>query len=341
MKRIDYKGLLALIIAVLMLLCAGCSNGVIKEDSVHEDLPPIDPEAGIAKDIRAKLYYRLSDEAYLVGVSASITVYAGEQEERAMIRALMEGTPPLSGNISSVIPEGTEIVDVALEGGILYVTLSSDFFTTSIVDEAVSDGSRLLDGGFITASEYEARVDAARQEMYLTRRLAAQSIVNTITANDSDVRVQLLFEINGTATRVNRTELGLEAYGSGSNDLVEPMSFDESDVITASAVVECVLEHIRSGEYDKAYPLIAEVEQGRAQKPDYASFETRMAELNKIISFTVRSEKAATNGTEMAVTLDITTEGESARRLTLTLKSEGSIYKLGYESLINMLGGEL
>lgn len=65
---------------------------MIKEDSVHEDLPDIDPEAGIAKDMRAKLYYRLTDEAYLVGVTATITVYAGEREERAMIRTLMEGT---------------------------------------------------------------------------------------------------------------------------------------------------------------------------------------------------------------------------------------------------------
>ena len=80
--------LTALLTAALMLLLTlcGCSRGMIKEDSVHEDLPDIDPEAGIAKDMRAKLYYRLTDEAYLVGVTATITVYAGEREERAMIR---------------------------------------------------------------------------------------------------------------------------------------------------------------------------------------------------------------------------------------------------------------
>ena len=112
--------LTALLTAALMLLLTlcGCSRGMIREDSVHEDLPDIDPEAGIAKDMRAKLYYRLTDEAYLVGVTATITVYAGEREERAMIRTLMEGTPPLSGNISAVIPAGTEIVDVSLEGSI-------------------------------------------------------------------------------------------------------------------------------------------------------------------------------------------------------------------------------
>ena len=222
--------LTALLTAALMLLLTlcGCSRGMIREDSVHEDLPDIDPEAGIAKDMRAKLYYRLTDEAYLVGVTATITVYAGEREERAMIRTLMEGTPPLSGNISAVIPAGTEIVDVSLEGAILYVTLSAEFFNTDIVDEAIADGSRLMENGLLSRAEYEARVENAREEMYLARRLAAQSIVNTITANRPDVSVQLLFELNGSAARVRRTELGLETFGGGSHDLLEPMEFDDS-----------------------------------------------------------------------------------------------------------------
>ena len=52
----------------------------------------------------------------------------------------------------------------------------------------------------------------------IARRLAAQSIVNTITANRPDVSVQLLFELNGSAARVRRTELGLETFGGGSHD---------------------------------------------------------------------------------------------------------------------------
>ena len=43
------------------------------------------------------------------------------------------------------------------------------------------------------------RVQAAKKELYLSRRLAVESIVNTITANNPDVKVQLLFELEGTA----------------------------------------------------------------------------------------------------------------------------------------------
>lgn len=343
MVRIDNIIKRIALLCALLLLCtaAGCSGGAIKEDSVHEDLPQIDPEAGVAKDISAKLFYRLTDEAYLVGVTASVTVYAGEREERAMIRALMEGTPPLSGNISAIIPQGTQIIDVTLEGGILYITLSSEFFNTDTLDKAIADGSRLLDSGLISSAEYEKSVEAARNEMYLTRQLAAQSIINTITANDPGISVQLLFELNGTAARVSRTELGYEPFGSGSNDLIEPMEYDAARVVTASAVVELLLGHIQANEYDKAYPLIAELEQGRAQKPDYASFETGMAALGKIKNYDVRSEAPDKSGLGMLVTVNITMEGGAMRRHTITLKSEGSIYKVGYETLITMLGGEI
>ncbi len=43
--------LTALLTAALMLLLTlcGCSRGMIKEDSVHEDLPDIDPEAALQR----------------------------------------------------------------------------------------------------------------------------------------------------------------------------------------------------------------------------------------------------------------------------------------------------
>ena len=153
--------------------------------------------------------------------------------------------------------------------------------------------------------------------------------------------VQLLFELNGSAARVRRTELGLETFGSGSHDLLEPMGFDDSYVITAPGVVACLLEHIQNGEYDKAYPLIAELEQGGAQKPDYASFETYMASLAKIKSFSVREQTQNKDSSSILVTVEITLDNDQGvRRYQLTLKSEGSIYKPGYKSLINMLGGD-
>ena len=341
MKGWRYMVIVAALLALLML--CGCSRSMIKEDSVHEDLPDIDPEAGVAKEVQAKLYYRLTDEEYLVGVSASVTVYAGEREEKAMIRSLIEGTPPLSGNISAVVPKNTEIIDVMLEGAIMYVTLSESFFDTSVMDKAVSDVSRLMENSMITKNEYELRVQAAKKELYLSRRLAVESIVNTITANNPDVKVQLLFELEGTAARVSRTELGLEGYGGSSHDLLEPMEFVGDCVITPTAIADCVLGHMQRGEYDKAYPLIAELEQGGAQKPDYASFETEAAALDRIRSYSIKGERAGEESGAIIVTAEITkadaAAGQRGQRHALSLKPEGSIYKVGYTSLLSALGG--
>ena len=75
--------------------------------------------------------------------------------------------------------------------------------------------------------------------------------------------------------------------------------------------------------------------------PDYASFETYMASLAKIKSFSVREQTQNKDSSSILVTVEITLDNDQGvRRYQLTLKSEGSIYKPGYKSLINMLGGD-
>ena len=134
------------------------------EDSVLENLPAIDPEAGVAREVQVKLYYRLTDEAYLVGVASTVTLPASERIEKAMIRKLLSGVPPLTNNVSEVIPGETKILDVSLEGGILYITLSGEFFDTSILDEAKRENAGYLESGFLTRQEYDVRVAAAEDE---------------------------------------------------------------------------------------------------------------------------------------------------------------------------------
>ena len=64
-----------------------------------------------------------------------------------------------------------------------------------------------------------------------------------------------------------------------------------------------------------------------------------MASLAKIKSFSVREQTQNKDSSSILVTVEITLD-QGVRRYQLTLKSEGSIYKPGYKSLINMLGGD-
>ncbi len=343
------RALFALV--ALMLLCGalcGCDaigNGVIKENPGEEHIPDVDPQAGVARDMKVKLFYRLTDEPYLVGVTGTVTVLSGERPEKAIVRALIAGTPPLSNNISPLFPDGTAVADAALDGAILYVTLSGDFFSTTLVDEAVADGTRLLNSSLIGRAEYEKRVDAAREEMFQRRRLAVASIANSVADYNPGARVQLLFERGGAAVRVTRAELGLEGHSQNGNDLLEPIGPDDTLLATPEIVTECALKRISRGEYEKAYDLVAETESGGAQKPDYANFETELAAFGTLTAYTVKGSAISEDNAYAYVTVDVLVRESGSgrdrrqRNVSLTLKNEGNIYKIGYRSLIAILGG--
>lgn len=79
------KTLLAALLAALLLFpgCSGIKS--IREDSVRENLPQIDPEAGTARDFTTTMYYWLSNEPYLVPIRHSVTVGSNETPEDAIV----------------------------------------------------------------------------------------------------------------------------------------------------------------------------------------------------------------------------------------------------------------
>jgi hypothetical protein len=343
-KRGILPKLLALLLALALQGCTLLPGASIREDSVREDLPAIDPEAGVEREIQVKLYYRLTDEAYLVGVRSSLTVFSNERAEKAMVRALLSGIPPLTNNISEVIPQNTKIVDVSLDGGILYITLSNDFFDTSVVEKAQDENKQYVDSGFITQEEYDARVAAARREMYLCRELAVCAIVNTITEYDPSIRVQLLFDVDGSGegARIAREELGLPPNQEANSDLLEPMSYVADVVVSPLTLVKCALDRMMGGEYEKAYVLFAETESGGMQKPTYANFETELLTLGRITAYTLYSYTVSedTGQAEVRADLEITNavgDTVTLRDVAIALKSEGNLYKLGYYAFKQLL----
>lgn len=347
--RIDLRLALLVLLALLALAlsCFAFMPGQsIKEDGVREDLPAIDPGAGVARELQVKLFYRLTNEAYLVGVTSTLSVLSSERPEKAMVRELLLGVPPLANNVSEVIPANTKIVEVSLEGGILYITLSEGFFDTAIVDAAEREGRRSLDAGFINQQEYEARVEAAKQEMMLCRRLAVCSIVNSVTSSDPDVRVHLLFDLDGDGAgeRVARGELGFEPNLEANSDLLEPMEYDADAVISPLTLVKCALDHMMAGENEMAYVLFAETESGGMQKPTYANFETEMLTLGRITGYTLYSYVVDEGHAQASVRADLEFTDASGVTRTLAgadiaLRGEGNLYKLGYYAFKALMEG--
>lgn len=337
MKHKGYFRVAALLLCGCFLLC-GCGSRVIAEDAYQDGLPLLDPEDGVAKDESVVLYYRLAGEAYLVPVTRNVSVRANERTETAIIRTLLEGVPQqsLSSNVSGVFPAGTGIVEVSLDSGILYITLSAEFLDDSAV-EAVRRAAS-------TFGANEEALRRAEDEMYLTRRLGVYSLVNTLTGYAKEgVRVQILVdaEDKGTGERLPVRDLGLTGREGAGSDLVEPLDFDPDIIVTPERIVGCMLTRMVSGEFEMAYVLFMEAAVGGVQKPTYANFENEMLGLGNVTGFEILSADEAGDGTaSVCVDLDFRTAAGEQRRIEnaqITLRKEGDLYKIGYGSFKSIL----
>lgn len=328
---------LALMLAVCLLL-SGCGTSVIAEDRVQDGLPLLDPEDGVAKDISVELYYRLTGEAYLVPITRNVSVRANERAETAIVRTLLEGVPQqfLSANVSAIFPAGTNIVEVSLDSGILYITLSKEFLDESIV-ESVRRAGNLF-------GSYEAALKRAEEEMYLTRRLGVYSLVNTLAGYvENKMRVQILVDTQGTGkgTRLPVSVLGLERLEGAASDLIEPLEYEPNVVVSPARTVGCMLSRMQSGEYEMAYVLFMDAAVDGVQKPTYANFETEMLGLGKITGYEITGWSESSDGTAtVTVELDFTSADGVATRIenvSLFLKREGDLHKIGYGSFKTIL----
>lgn len=338
----------------ILLLCfcmvlSGCAIGGIRQNPTDMDLPQIDPEDGVSRDVTVTLYYRLTNENYLVGITRSISVRANERVEKAMIRALLGGVPlqALSKNVSPLFPENTSIVDVTVVGGIMYVTLSTEFLDTSVYDEKRAAADFSFSSNTIGQETHDLMVQEAYNELLLTRKLAVYSLVNTITQLSSGIRVQVQVDTTGIGSgdRIKLSDLGLSAGEDADSQLLEPMRFVEDYVVTPGIIAECVLTRLVNGEYELAYPLFSEDDGSGIQKPQYANFETDMLSLGSLESFTVHGFSLGEDEAYARIRADLKflyANGEvvELKNSTLRLKREGDLYKLGYGTLLDVLKGQ-
>ncbi|MDR0840518.1 MAG: GerMN domain-containing protein [Christensenellaceae bacterium] len=334
---------LALLCALLML--SGCASmGMIEEDRVRDDLPVLDPEDGVEKDVRVVLYYRLNGEKYLVGIQRNISVRANERTEMAIIRTLLAGVPQqsLSGNVSALFPAGVEMEDATLDSGILYITLSTEFLDDSMVEAVRKAGAQLASQSEEYRAEYEAAIQRAQDEVYLSRALGVYSLVNTLTGYSPDIRVQFLVDVdgNGIGTRFPRSVLGMPPIEGAENELLEPLRFTDEVVVTPERVAECALTRMAGDELEMAYGLFMESDSGGEQRPTYSNFETEMLSLGNLRAFTITGSLAQEDAVTVYATLEYFTAAGEVRHIEdaqLLLKREGDLYKISYGSFKSLL----
>jgi hypothetical protein len=304
--------------ALFVLSAAACVSGGISEDPVYEAYPPLDPEDGIEREVSTDLYFRLTGEPYLVKVTRNISVRANESRENAVLRALLEGPPPLSDGVSAVFPSYARVVSVHPDGGILYVTMSREFMETN-------------------------KNAASRKEMDEDLRLSVYALVNSLSALGSTNRIQILIDLDnsGTGSRVQRAMLGLHSENQAASQLLEPLGFNEDIVTDAGKVADLALRHLNNGEYEQAYLLFSQMESGGFERPSYASFETELKSLGTLTDYSIISFGPAEGSADFTATADIKftySDGsvKTVQGAALDLYREGDLIKVGYNSLLRL-----
>lgn len=308
---------IAALIMALCLLLAGCSVRLVSEDGADSSLPAIDPQAGRGYAYSAVIYYRLLDEPVVIATTQQVTMRVNEQIQIAVLRQLIENT---SGDelLISPFPEGTSVISVSEEGNIFYVTLNKNFLNAYSADQNDDNGA-------------------------LTKRLAVYTIVNTMLGDHRDARVQLLVDKDNSGSGIRLT-MGEAGFTDAQNpdQLLEPLSYSEDYVATPTKLVDLVMVHIEEQNFEEAYPLFAESESGGNQLPSYAQVETELLSKGIVMSHTLLSEQVSSDGLSAEVKLEVEVasyddNAVNAKTGTITLVREGQVYKIGYQSLLELL----
>lgn len=340
--------LIILIVCALMVLAtaSGCMYG-IHTDSVVEDLPEIDPEAGIARELSVRLFFRLANEDCLVGITKTVEVGMDERVEVAMVEALMNEPKELSNGARSPFPKGTQVVDVQSSNNIHYVTLSKEFLSEESYYAQKAKADILLSNGSISMTQYNRAIGAAREEMLMLRRLSLYAIVNTLTQLDDKLSVQVMIEQSdsSTAVRLTRAQVGLDSVVGSLKVAVEPMGYIEDAVATPMVIVQCALADIASGDYENAYTLFARsTASGRGLRPALEKATEDMRSLGELIKYEASSYLVDSSGTAVYVSATAQikrTDGsvDSIASSSILMFREDGLYKIDYDTFMSILRG--
>lgn len=306
------KRYIALIICVLLML-TGCTAAGTDEEPI-EISPVTDSETSASKNVT--LYFGDATLQYLIGEVRNISVPVNERLEEAVLKELIRGTACATGEIRSVINAGTKVVSVKETEGVLFVTLSSDFFnwpTTPGNKEAISDTQK---------------------------QLAVYSIVNTMIEVSGCPSVQLLIDNSGSGMgqRIERKMAGFVGDG-----VLEPLSRNGAIVLTAGNTVAAMFSGLMAKDYDAVYRFVAQRRDDGSDKPLSGGFEDTLRKHGATIEdFSVRETVMGADNNHAVVMIDYsirTDDTEARMRTNIPVKvvKENEVWKISYDMLVYVL----
>jgi len=321
------------LILITILLCScsvtGLNLSYINEnqsDKLAADIAPIQNSEQL-NTVTVPLYFRYYDEPMLSSETRVLNVAEYQGLEYAIVSALLQGPSAEMQELKSCISKSTRLISVSKNNNYLYVTLSKEFLDlpTGISKNWQNDATQ-------------------SDEVYLSRRLAIYSIVNTICDLGTYSKVQIYIDTkdSGNGERMLRKDMGF--IGDGDEDQpLEPLSRNVDYILTPVNSVRAALKYYSMKKWDKVYNYLGDDAQASAKKPileEYVNSNTyenlTLTDYIAVDGYTVSKDG---NRAIVQVSFKLKSKNTSfvVDNVPLVLIRERECWKISYESFIGYL----
>lgn len=274
---------------LMCLLLCGCAKDPIApatDIALSAEIPaPIVTDLPQNQD-QATLWFRFGEEPLLACETRIITHSRTESHALAILRALIGGPSAASTELTSLFPQGTQVISCTQSGRVMFVTLS-----------------RHIMNGYADEPADWRNQPVWAIEVPLRRELAMQSIAATLTENCDVDTVVILVEQTDTATdslRLRQSYYTLD----GDMTLAAPLARNEQLLLTPARTAEVILQCWQEGDFARLYRYIARTDPATgAARPEEDVFIQLMTGVQPLLHAQAEGGSVTANGQRAVFTV--------------------------------------
>lgn len=310
-------------IILLLLLCCllltSCSRDPLSPTaapSVNNIPAPVVTGLPEQNDL-ATLWFRYGTEPLLAPETRVITHSRAEGHALAIVQALIDGPGATANGLGGLFPQGTQVISCTQAGNIMFVMLSRHIMN-GYADEPAAWRS----------DPYWAA------EVPLRRELAMQSIAATLTENCAVDTVVILVEHSGSDT----LRLRQSYYMEDSDALAEPLTRDESLLLTPARTAEIILQCWQEGDFTRLYRYVAAHDPATgAARPEENDFLAMMTDTPRLLHARAEGGSVSLDGKTAVFTVSGAWLEEGIETpftgMVLRLTREQGVWRIGLSQL--------
>lgn len=317
--RASFRSLLLLALVLLCPLLTGCRQrdpiAAMVSTATDISVPAPAPEAALPRQESVTLWFRLGTEALLAPETRTVNLTPAAPFELTLLQALADGPAASSLELRGLFPPGTKVLSTHRQGRTLFVTLSRQIMN-SFADEPSAWASNT----------------AWAVESPLRRRLAMQAIAATVTENCDVDQVVILVEHTAASGDSLRLRQGYYRDGADASALAEPLTRDESVLLTPGNTLAVVLHAWQLRDWAQLYPFISRTDAATGEtRPIYDAFANRMDALPHLTAFTASSGSVSPDGQSAVFSVRLILMENGQERIAdsvLRLRREKGIWRV-------------